>query len=51
MFDNSGAYGPTEGMSLFLTRDLPAVVIVNEKEEWMVRDHTSVVSLNAPKLK
>ncbi|MDY5232086.1 MAG: alanine racemase [Faecalicoccus sp.] len=51
VFENTGAYCPTEGMSLFLTRDLPAVVIVNEKEELMVRDHTSVVSLNAPKLK
>ena len=51
VFENSGAYCPTEGMSLFLTRDLPAVVIVNEKEELMVRDHMSVVLLNAPKLK
>lgn len=48
VFENTGAYCPTEGMSLFLTRDLPAVCLMNRKQEKLVRDHTSVVDLNAP---
>lgn len=49
LFENAGAYCPTEGMSLFLTRDLPAVLIVDKEKEKLVREHTSITSLNTPK--
>lgn len=49
VFENTGAYCPTEGMSLFLTRDLPAVWLVDSCTEKQVRDFVSVVDLNAPR--
>ena len=32
IFENAGAYAMTEGMSLFLSHELPAVVFYSEKE-------------------
>lgn len=50
VFHNVGAYCPTEGMSLFLTRDLPAICALNKENMTLLRHHTSVVALNTPNL-
>ena len=51
IFENAGAYAMTEGMSLFLSHELPAVVFYSEKEgfklarnkqetyKWNMEDH------------
>lgn len=46
-FNLTGAYCATEGISLFLSRDLPAVVVVDENgEENLVRDHMETNTFN-----
>ena len=48
-FKNVGAYSATEGISLFLSRDLPKVVLYNrEKSAIMVRDFTKTSMINYP---
>lgn len=37
VFKNTGAYCPTEGMSLFLTRDLPEVILTDKNNTRCVR--------------
>ncbi len=46
-FEHTGAYCMTEGISLFLSRDLPEVVLVNEDGSYLtVRKPTKVDELN-----
>lgn len=48
-FENAGAYCMTEGISLFLSRDLPQVVLLNNDGTYRsVRRKTSVFELNTP---
>ena len=48
-FENVGAYSATEGISLFLSRDLPKVVLYNRnKSAIMVRDFTKTSTINFP---
>jgi diaminopimelate decarboxylase len=49
IFKNVGAYSMTEGISLFLSRDLPKVVIFNRNKEYIVvRDTVKTSSINYP---
>lgn len=49
VFKNTGAYCMCEGISLFLTRELPAVVIADENDEYtLVREHFKTSLLNTP---
>ncbi len=49
VFENTGAYCMTEGISLFLSRDLPAVVLFQcNGTPLLVRGHISTAFLNAP---
>lgn len=51
-FEHTGAYCMTEGISLFLSRDLPEVVLVNEDGSYLtVRKHTAVDELNTAREK
>ena len=46
-FNLTGAYCATEGIALFLSRDLPAVVVVDENgEEKLVREHFETNTFN-----
>ncbi|MGM9635760.1 MAG: diaminopimelate decarboxylase family protein [Candidatus Avispirillum sp.] len=47
-FNNTGAYCPTEGMSLFLSRDLPAVYIISRGKILEVRKAYETCALNTP---
>lgn len=48
-FERAGAYSMTEGASLFLSRDLPAVVFVHEDGRFeLVRDHLPTYPINQP---
>lgn len=52
IFKNVGAYSMTEGISLFLSRDLPAVVIYGENGKYrVVRKHTKTSKANFPNYK
>ena len=49
IFKNVGAYSMTEGISLFLSRDLPKVVIFNRDKEYIVvRDTIKTSDINYP---
>lgn len=49
MFKNAGAYCVTEGIALFLSRDLPAVLLLDANgKELLVREHTETYYLNTP---
>lgn len=49
IFKNVGAYSITEGISLFLSRDLPKVIIYNKNKELiMVRDILKTSKINIP---
>ena len=51
-FENAGAYCMTEGISLFLSRDLPAVALLDENGNYsLVREHTAIDELNMPQYK
>ena len=51
-FENAGAYCLMEGISLFLSRDLPAVYMVREGgETLLVRDSFETSTLNTPNYK
>lgn len=47
-FNNTGAYCPTEGMSLFLSRDIPAVYIISRGKISEVRKAFETCALNTP---
>ena len=50
IFKNVGAYSSTEGISLFLSRDLPKVVICDKNKNLkVVRETTKTSTLNFPK--
>lgn len=52
VFKNVGAYSATEGISLFLTRDLPKVVLyTTDKEIKVVRDIVKTSDINYPSYK
>lgn len=48
IFHNTGAYAMTEGISLFLSRDLPKVVLVEKNKYKIVRDNIPTYKLNMP---
>ena len=48
VFKNTGAYSVTEGISLFLSRDLPKVVITDKNNMELVRDVVNTSSINFP---
>lgn len=48
IFHNTGAYSMTEGISLFLSRDLPKVVLVEKNKYRIVRDNIPTYKLNMP---
>ena len=48
IFKNVGAYSSTEGISLFLSRDLPKVVLYKNKEIKVVRDNLKTSEINYP---
>ncbi len=50
-FKNVGAYSMTEGISLFLSHDLPAVVFIKNKKIKVVRGNVPTYVLNEPKEK
>lgn len=47
-FDNAGAYCMTEGLSLFLSRELPEIVLHRAGKFITVRKRTQTSALNAP---
>jgi len=46
VFHKVGAYSVTEGISLFLSRDLPSVIIERECEFYLQREKTEIHKLN-----
>lgn len=47
IFKNTGAYCPSEGISLFLSRALPAVILLDENEsDTLLRKHFNTYKLN-----
>ena len=48
VFKNTGAYSMTEGISLFLSRDLPKVVFVLGGEMKIVRENINTYKFNMP---
>ncbi len=49
VFKNVGAYSVTEGIALFLSRDMPKVVLANEQgETTLVRDTIKTSEINYP---
>ncbi len=50
MFKNVGAYSMTEGISLFLSHDLPKVVFIKNKQIEVVRESIPTYVLNEPKI-
>lgn len=48
VFKNTGAYSMTEGISLFLSRDLPKVVFVQGGEMKIVRESINTYKFNMP---
>ena len=49
-FENTGAYSVTEGLGLFLSRDLPRVILWQNGSPTLLRDETAAFPLNTPKL-
>lgn len=49
IFKNVGAYSVTEGINLFLSRDMPKVILVNDGKCSLVRDKISTYKLNCPR--
>ena len=48
IFKNVGAYSSTEGISLFLTRNLPMVVLHKDNDYKVVRDNLKTSDINYP---
>lgn len=51
IFKNTGAYSAFEGISLFLSRDLPKVVLKKDDELMLVRDNLKTSKINYPNYK
>ena len=49
IFKNVGAYSCTEGISLFLSRDLPKVILYQNEKFKLVRENVKTSELNFPK--
>lgn len=49
IFKNVGAYSSTEGIALFLSRDLPQVILKYNEQYKLVRDKEKTSKLNFPK--
>ena len=47
VFEKTGAYSVTEGLALFLSRELPAVYLQEEDHLTLVRDVKQVFTLNS----
>ena len=47
-FENVGAYSPTEGIALFLSRELPAIYISDGENAVCVREPFETYTLNTP---
>lgn len=50
IFKNTGAYCMCEGISLFLSRELPAVVLTDNDEAKVARNHYKTSKLNMPNI-
>lgn len=50
VFKKVGAYSSTEGLSLFLSRDLPKVILHQENSDIIVRENIKTSELNFPKM-
>lgn len=48
IFKNTGAYSSTEGIALFLSRDLPKIILVKEGNDLLIRDSFKSSNLNNP---
>ena len=48
IFKNVGAYSSTEGISLFLSRDLPCIVLYKDNKFIKVRDNLKSSDINYP---
>ncbi len=48
VFKNTGAYSSTEGIALFLSRDLPKIILVKDEKEVVVRDNNKTSLINYP---
>ena len=48
IFKNVGAYSSTEGISLFLSRDLPCIVLYKNSKYIKVRDNLKTSNINYP---
>lgn len=48
IFKNVGAYSSTEGISLFLSRELPGIILYKNKEFIKVRDNLKTSVINYP---
>ena len=48
IFKNVGAYSSTEGISLFLSRELPGIILYKNKEFIKVRDNLKTSEINYP---
>ncbi len=52
VFENAGAYCMTEGIALFLSRDLPKIILLDEQQTpVVVREHTEINALNTPNIR
>ncbi len=51
VFKKVGAYSVTEGISLFLSRDLPKVVLIKNNKDELVRDVVNTYKINKPNYK
>lgn len=49
VFKNVGAYSSTEGISLFLSRELPKIIIKKEDNYYLVRNNIKTSKINCPK--
>lgn len=49
IFYNVGAYSSTEGMNLFLSRDLPKIILIKDNVPYIVRGKVGSYILNCPK--
>lgn len=48
IFHNTGAYSMTEGISLFLSRDLPRIIFKSNSNLQVVRENVEIYKLNMP---
>ena len=48
IFKNTGAYSSTEGIALFLSRDLPKIILVKDGKELLIRDSVKSSLINYP---